>query len=195
MAALILLFRLFPPSNAIFARIGVLLLVSDLHVSLVQPILTRMASQAAKDAGVSQDKLIELFNRIERFFRRLEIYTCMTPTTAMTDMVIEIMVEVLARRRSQIRPHQPFVSSSTPVHRSERSVSFTVVTGNQPRDCLLRRLSPPDPSINYNISCNGFFKVVYSINGNPPTHSCGYAENVRSSCPSPRDDPDHHLFL
>ena len=102
MAALILLFRLFPPSNAIFARIGVLLLVSDLHVSLVQPILTRMASQAAKDAGVSQDKLIELFNRIERFFRRLEIYTCMTPTTAMTDMVIEIMVEVLARSETSI---------------------------------------------------------------------------------------------
>ena len=61
-----------------------------------------MAPQAAKDAGVSQDKLIELFNRIERFFRRLEIYTCMTPTTAMTDMVIEIMVEVLARSETSI---------------------------------------------------------------------------------------------
>ncbi|KAF8487217.1 hypothetical protein DFH94DRAFT_841583 [Russula ochroleuca] len=50
---------------------------------------------AAKDASASQDKLIELFNRIERFFRRLEIYTGITPTTAMTDIVIEIMVEVL----------------------------------------------------------------------------------------------------
>ena len=52
-------------------------------------------SQAAKDASASQDKLIELFNRIERFFRRLEIYTGITPTTAMTDIIIEIMVEVL----------------------------------------------------------------------------------------------------
>jgi hypothetical protein len=52
-------------------------------------------SQAAKDASGSQDKLFELFNRIERFFRRLEIYTGITPTTAMTDIIIEIMVEVL----------------------------------------------------------------------------------------------------
>ena len=53
-------------------------------------------SQAAKDASASRDKLIGLFNRIEHFFRRLEIYTGITPTTAMMDMVIEIMVEVLA---------------------------------------------------------------------------------------------------
>ena len=52
-------------------------------------------SQAGKDAVASQDKIIELFNRIEHFFRRLEIYTGITPTTAMTDMIIEIMVEVL----------------------------------------------------------------------------------------------------
>ena len=52
-------------------------------------------SQAAKDASASRDKMIELFNRIEHFFRRLEIYTSVTPTTAMMDTVVEIMVEVL----------------------------------------------------------------------------------------------------
>ena len=52
-------------------------------------------SQAAKDASASQDKLIGLFNRIERYFRRLEIYTGIVPTTAMMEIVIEIMVEVL----------------------------------------------------------------------------------------------------
>ena len=52
-------------------------------------------SQAAKDASASHDKLVEHFNRIEHFFRRLEIYTGITPTTAMTEIVIEIMVEVL----------------------------------------------------------------------------------------------------
>jgi hypothetical protein len=62
---------------------------------LSQLILTRHGSQAAKDASASQVKLIDLFNRIERFFRRLEIYTGITPTTAMTDTIIEIMVEVL----------------------------------------------------------------------------------------------------
>jgi hypothetical protein len=52
-------------------------------------------SQAAKDVSASRDKLIELFNRIEHFFRRLEIYTGITPTTAMMDIIIKIMVEVL----------------------------------------------------------------------------------------------------
>jgi hypothetical protein len=52
-------------------------------------------SQAAKDASASREKLVELFNRIERYFRRLEIYTGITPTTAMTDIIIEIMVEVI----------------------------------------------------------------------------------------------------
>ncbi|KAF8487341.1 hypothetical protein DFH94DRAFT_23655 [Russula ochroleuca] len=66
----------FPPANAVFAGIGVLLL-------------------ATKDASARQDKLVEIFNRIERFFHRLEIYTGVTPTTAMTDIVIEIIVEVL----------------------------------------------------------------------------------------------------
>ena len=49
----------------------------------------------AKDASFSQRKLIDIFERIERFFLRLEIYTGITPTTAMTNIVIEIMVEVL----------------------------------------------------------------------------------------------------
>jgi hypothetical protein len=36
-----------------------------------------------------------MFNRIEHFFRRLEIYTSITPTRAMSDIIVEIMVEVL----------------------------------------------------------------------------------------------------
>jgi hypothetical protein len=50
--------------------------------------------QTAKDVIASYDKLTDLF-RIEHFFRRLEIYTSITPTAAMTDMIVEIMVEVL----------------------------------------------------------------------------------------------------
>ena len=52
-------------------------------------------SQAAKDASASRDKLIGVFNRIENFFRRLEIYTGISPTTAMTDTIVDILVEVL----------------------------------------------------------------------------------------------------
>jgi hypothetical protein len=52
-------------------------------------------SQAAKDASSSKDKLIGVFNRIERFVDRLEIYTGITPTTTMRATIIDIMVEVL----------------------------------------------------------------------------------------------------
>jgi hypothetical protein len=51
--------------------------------------------QAAKDTSSSKDRLTDVFNRIERFFGRLEIYTSITPTMAMKDIIIEIMVEVL----------------------------------------------------------------------------------------------------
>jgi hypothetical protein len=47
------------------------------------------------DVEASQDVLIDVFERIENFFRRLEIYTDVPPTPAMTDMMVKIMVEVL----------------------------------------------------------------------------------------------------
>jgi hypothetical protein len=45
--------------------------------------------------SASRDKLLDVLNRIERFFHRLEIYTGIAPTAAMMDMMVEIMVEVL----------------------------------------------------------------------------------------------------
>ena len=80
----------------IFAGIGVLLLVSVLRVSLPQTYFDINGFQAAKDASASQGKLTEIFNRIERFFGRLEIYTGITPTAAMKDIIVGIMVEVLS---------------------------------------------------------------------------------------------------
>ena len=43
----------------------------------------------------SKDVLAELFERIGYFFARLELYTNVSPTTAMTDIITQIMVEVL----------------------------------------------------------------------------------------------------
>jgi len=51
--------------------------------------------QAAKDVSTSKDKLVELFNRIGYFFRRLDIYTGILPTTEMTEIIVEIMVKVI----------------------------------------------------------------------------------------------------
>ncbi|KAN0130191.1 hypothetical protein V8E53_011948 [Lactarius tabidus] len=66
----------FSPAAVIFSGIGVLL-------------------QAAKDVEASQDALIDLFERIENFFKRLESHTAVSPTDAMTDIIVKIMIEVL----------------------------------------------------------------------------------------------------
>ncbi|KAH8997779.1 hypothetical protein EDB86DRAFT_2913069 [Lactarius hatsudake] len=66
----------FSPAKVIFAGAGVLLL-------------------AAKDVVASQDALVDIFERIENFFRRLETYTEVPTTDAMRDIIVKIMVEVL----------------------------------------------------------------------------------------------------
>ncbi|KAH9061892.1 hypothetical protein EDB87DRAFT_1576225 [Lactarius vividus] len=66
----------FPPAKAIFAGIGVLL-------------------QAVKDVRASQSALIDLFGCMEYFFKRLEKYIGVRPTTAMTDIIVNIMIDLL----------------------------------------------------------------------------------------------------
>ncbi|KAI9437138.1 hypothetical protein H4582DRAFT_2129543 [Lactarius indigo] len=67
---------IFAPAKVVFAGVGVLLL-------------------AAKDVAASQDILVDIFGRIHSFFSRLEIYTGVPLTPAMTDKMVEITVEVL----------------------------------------------------------------------------------------------------
>jgi hypothetical protein len=40
--------------------------------------------------------LIDIFVRIEGFFKRLESYTEVQPTVAMTDVIVKIIIEVLS---------------------------------------------------------------------------------------------------
>ncbi|KAH9056450.1 hypothetical protein EDB87DRAFT_1579413 [Lactarius vividus] len=68
---------IFPPSNVVFAGISVLL-------------------QAVKDVRASENALIDLFSRLEYFFKRLEKYVEVRPTAAMVDIIVEIMVEVIS---------------------------------------------------------------------------------------------------
>ena len=44
----------------------------------------------------SYDALVDIFECIENFLRRLRIYTEIPPSPAMTEMVIKIMVELLS---------------------------------------------------------------------------------------------------
>jgi len=45
--------------------------------------------------GKSYDALVDLFESFESFLRRLDIYTKMPPTTAMTEIIVKILVELL----------------------------------------------------------------------------------------------------
>ena len=44
----------------------------------------------------SYDDIVDIFECIENFLRRLTIYTDIPPTPAMTEMVIKIMVEIIS---------------------------------------------------------------------------------------------------
>ncbi|KAN0141731.1 hypothetical protein V8E53_000193 [Lactarius tabidus] len=67
----------FPPANSIFTGIGVLL-------------------QTIRDVRAGKDALIDLFDRLESFFHRLEKYIDVRPSAAMKDIIVKIMVEVLS---------------------------------------------------------------------------------------------------
>ena len=67
----------------------------DLYLPLFASQFDIEARQAVKDVNAAQDALIDIFERIENFFKRLETYTEVRPNEAMTDIIVKIMVEVL----------------------------------------------------------------------------------------------------
>ncbi|KAH9040904.1 hypothetical protein EDB83DRAFT_2554227, partial [Lactarius deliciosus] len=74
----------FPPVGVIFTGIGILLAVRIFA-----------ASFTAKDVRASHDALVELFERIENFFKRLGVYTQISLTTEMAEVLVKIVSEVL----------------------------------------------------------------------------------------------------
>jgi hypothetical protein len=53
-------------------------------------------SQTVKDISSSYDALIDIFESFESFLRRLDIYTKIPSTTAMTEIIVKITVELLS---------------------------------------------------------------------------------------------------
>ena len=82
----------------IFAGIGVLFQVILLQSHTIQDYRdsNHVCYQVAKDVDASQAILVDLFGRIENLFRRLESYTEVRPTVAMTDIIVKITVEILS---------------------------------------------------------------------------------------------------
>jgi hypothetical protein len=81
--------RLFsPPSGSFYPYVS---------PSLSPPYSFHIPScQEAKYVRASYDALVDIFECIENFIRRLRIYTDTPSTPAMTEMVIKIMVELLS---------------------------------------------------------------------------------------------------
>lgn len=65
-------------------------------IPVLAPHLDFQIFQAAKDVGARQEMLIDLFSRVEYYFRRLEIYTSVPATLAMRSIIEDIMVEVIS---------------------------------------------------------------------------------------------------
>ena len=75
-------------------------------------------SQAVKDVSTSYDALVDLLESIEHFIIRLDIYTRVPSTGAMTEMIVKIMVEListLALVTKQIKQKRPSESVLTSI--------------------------------------------------------------------------------
>ncbi|KAI9432639.1 hypothetical protein BJY52DRAFT_1231784 [Lactarius psammicola] len=117
----------FPPAKAIFAGIGVLL-------------------QAIKDVRASQNALVDLFSRLEYFFKRLEKHIEVRPTAEMTDVIVKIMVEVLlilgiaTKEVEQGQTSMPFPVNISPNIDFYAEKYFKKLVGRNDVEDALRRL-------------------------------------------------------
>ena len=79
----------------VFTGIGALLTVRSsafLFVDMSDP----YALQAAKDVRSSHDVLVDLFERIQFFLKRLGVHTKISPTEGMVEILVKIVAEILS---------------------------------------------------------------------------------------------------
>jgi hypothetical protein len=62
----------------------------------VHTLLTICTYQAVKGVNASYEALVDLLESIEHFIKRLDIYSRVPPTPAMTEIVVKILVELLS---------------------------------------------------------------------------------------------------
>ena len=87
----------FPPAKAIFAGLAILLGVRILSGFTRDDFCyIRGLRQAIKDVSASYDALADIFESFESFLRRLDIYTKIPSTTAMTQTIVKILIELLS---------------------------------------------------------------------------------------------------
>ena len=59
-------------------------------------LVTIYTYQAVKGVSSSYEALVDLLESIEHFLKRLDIYSKVSPTLAMTEIVVKILVELLS---------------------------------------------------------------------------------------------------
>ncbi|KAH9986994.1 hypothetical protein BJV74DRAFT_508179 [Russula compacta] len=69
-----------------------------LPLSLVKTVHTSLGAllSAVKDVSASYDALVDLLESISNFLKRLDIYTNIAPTTAMTEIIVKILVQLIS---------------------------------------------------------------------------------------------------
>jgi len=93
----ILLSQAFPPAKAVFSGIAILLSVRFLpQFTLPNSYDILDYYQTIKDVSASYDALLDLFESFGSFLARLDVYTRIPSTTAITEIVVKILVELLS---------------------------------------------------------------------------------------------------
>ncbi len=82
--------------TAIHTGLGILLSVCTFSLSPSAHLRDIQAHQTVKGVIDDYDALGELLESIEQFLNRLDIYTKVPPTLALTEIVIKILVELLS---------------------------------------------------------------------------------------------------
>jgi hypothetical protein len=86
----------FSPTKAVFIGIDVLLTVRPFDIDFTRISCNAWSFQAASGVSSSYDALVELFELLGNFLKRLYVYTNIPPTPLMTDILVKIMVELLS---------------------------------------------------------------------------------------------------
>jgi hypothetical protein len=105
-----------------------------------------MAIQAVEGASSSYDALLDLFECLGSFLKRLDIYTNAPLTPIMTDIIVKILVELLSvlalatKQIKQGRFSKPRHFSSTPIAQCATEKFAKKLLGESEVEAVLQRL-------------------------------------------------------
>ena len=86
----------FPPANAIFTGIAFLFAVCSLFRPQSADFCDIYVFQTIKDVRASYDALVVMFGSFGNFLSRLKIYIGVSPTPALTNALVKIIVQFLS---------------------------------------------------------------------------------------------------